>query len=335
MRKILLVGGGTGGSITPLLAMRSEIKKKEPETEFLFIGPKNDDVAEELVRKEGISYQSIYAGKWRRYFSLKNLISPFLTIFGFFQSLKIIKNFKPDMVLSAGSFTSVPVGIAAWFLRVPLFIHQQDIIPSLTNRLLTPFAYKITVSLPPSLKDFPAKKTILTGNPVRQELLNASEEEAKKFFSLKPNLPVILVLGGGKGAAFINQLIFDLLPELTSFSQVIHLTGKGKSRVFQNENYHQFEFLDKEMSLAYKVADIVICRAGMGTLSELSFLGKPAIVLPIPHTHQEANAYYFLEKKAVRALFREEQTKENLLKEIRHLLKGDSPLFPTSANPHQ
>lgn len=312
------------GPVNPLLAVKAEVERKNPDSKFLFIGPKNDTLFKKIVEKRHIPYKEIWAGKWHRYFTFQNIFSPFFVFFGFLASLKIIQQFKPNIVFAAGSFTAVPVGIAAWLLRIPLFIHQQDIIPSLTNRILSPLAYKITVSLPPSLKDFPSKKTVLTGNPVREEILKPCLENQKKFFSLQSNLPVILVLGGGQGAVSLNNLIYSLIPQLTKISQIIHLTGKGKSLVLKYENYHQFEFLDKEMPLAYKAADIVICRAGMGTLSELSLLGKPAIVFPIPYTHQEANAYYFQKKKAVKTLFRSEQNKERLFQEIKNLFQNYS-----------
>jgi len=322
MLKVLLVGGGTGGSITPLLAVQAEIKKENPETQFFFIGPRTDDLAKNLAEKFGIPYQSIHAGKLRRYFDIKNLASPFLVMLGFLESLKIIWQFKPDVVISAGSFAAVPVGMAGWVFRIPLFIHQQDVIPSLTNLILSPFAHKITVALPSSLADFSSKKTILTGNPVRKDIFDASLDKSRDFFSLKQDMPVILVLGGGKGAFLINRLIYSLIPRLASFCQIIHLTGKNKSQSLGYENYHQFEFLTSEIAFAYRAADIVVCRAGMGTLSEISVLGKPAIVLPIANSHQEANAQYFLRKKAIRALFGPEQNKKKLLEEIKLLIKN-------------
>jgi len=291
--RIVLVGGGTGGSVGPLLSLKQAIQKKKKDAQFLFIGPKSDRLIIRIAKDFSLPYKGIHCSKLRRYFDLRNFLAPFLVLLGIIESIKLLKEFKPKAIFSSGSFAAVPVGIAGWLLKIPVFIHQQDVVPSLTNRLLSPFARKITVSLACSLND----------------------------------LPVILVFGGSQGAALLNELVCNLLPDLLKFSKIIHLTGNNfKCSVSLPENlkdnYRSFQFLGKEMPLAYKLADIVVCRAGMGTLSELSFLGKPSIVLPIAYTHQEANALYFLEHKAIRALFRNEQNTEKLLEEIRKLIQN-------------
>jgi len=326
--RIVLVGGGTGGSVGPLLSLKQAIQKKKKDAQFLFIGPKSDRLIIRIAKDFSLPYKGIHCSKLRRYFDLRNFLAPFLVLLGIIESIKLLKEFKPKAIFSSGSFAAVPVGIAGWLLKISVFIHQQDVVPSLTNRLLSPFARKITVSLACSLKDFPPQKTVFTGNPVKQDLDKVSKKQAEKFFSFSKNdLPVILVFGGSQGAALLNELVCNLLPDLLKFSKIIHLTGNNfKCSVSLPENlkdnYRSFQFLGKEMPLAYKLADIVVCRAGMGTLSELSFLGKPSIVLPIAYTHQEANALYFLEHKAIRALFRNEQNTEKLLEEIRKLIQN-------------
>jgi UDP-N-acetylglucosamine--N-acetylmuramyl-(pentapeptide) pyrophosphoryl-undecaprenol N-acetylglucosamine transferase len=324
--KVILTGGGTGGSVSPLLAIAEEIKKNYPETKFLFIGTRRGLPEKEMIKNYNFEFCQIFSGKLRRYFSWQNFLDIIRLKIGFWQSLFILRNFKPDLIIGAGGYVSVPVVLAGWFLKIPSIIHQQDIIPSLTNKILAPFAKKITVSFEVSLNDFPKNKTVLTGQPMRKFILNGDRKRAIQRFNLEENLPTLLVLGGGTGALFLNNLIWKILPELTKFSQIIHLTGKGKSQIpnFKSQipNYHLYEFLTEEMADAYAVADLVISRAGINVLSELSVLGKPAIIIPIPDSHQEANAKYFAEKNAVVVLNQKKLDEEKLLKEIKFLIEN-------------
>ncbi len=302
--KILLVGGGSGGSVSPLLAVAQTIKQQHPEAEFLFVGGKHGP-ERGMAETAGIKFVAISAGRLRRYFSLENFIDPFLSVTGLFQAKDIIRQFKPNCVFGAGSFVQVPVMWAAAWAKIPIVIHQQDVKPSLANKLCAPFAAKITVTFETSLRDFPASmglfyrrgdsgKIIHTGNPFRRELAAADKDEAKKFFHLTDELPVMLVTTGGTGAAALNDMVVKSLPYLTKIVQVIHQTGKGKGganspAVQQSGNYHPYEFIIN-MGGAYAVADLVLCRAGVSTITELSSLGKMAIIVPIPGSHQEYNA---------------------------------------------
>jgi len=324
--RIVLTGGGTGGSVAPLLAIAEEIKKNYPETKFLFIGTRRGLPEREMMKDYNFEFCQIFSGKLRRYFSWQNFLDIIRLKIGFWQSLFILRNFKPDLIIGAGGYVSVPVVLAGRFLKIPSIIHQQDIIPSLTNKILAPFAKKITVAFEVSLNDFPKNKTVLTGQPIRKFILNGDRKRAIQRFNLEENLPTLLVLGGGTGALFLNNLIWKILPELTKFCQVIHLTGKGKSQIpnskSQIPNYHLYEFLTEEMADAYAVADLVISRAGINVLSELSVLGKPTIIIPIPDSHQEANAKYFAEKNAVVILNQKKLDEEKLLKEIKFLIEN-------------
>ncbi|MDD3102103.1 MAG: undecaprenyldiphospho-muramoylpentapeptide beta-N-acetylglucosaminyltransferase [Patescibacteria group bacterium] len=298
--RIFLSGGGTGGSVSPLLAISQEIKKHNPEAKFLFIGTRQGLPERELAQSYNIPYQPIFSGKLSRYFCWRNFVSPFLIIAGFLQSVFLILKFKPKAIVSAGGFVAVPLVWAGWFFRTPIFIHQQDVIPGLANKLMAPFAKIITVSLEKSLNDFLKEKTVLTGNPVRPDIKNYSRERAIKRFDLETNLPTLLVIGGGTGAENINKLINKIIPELVKFCQIIHITGKRKIQVAQTlTHYHQYEFLNEAMPDALTIADLIISRAGMGFLTELSILGKPAIIIPMPNSHQEINAQYFAEQKAI------------------------------------
>jgi len=321
--KIIFSGGGTGGSVSPLLAIAQELRRRKIKDEFLFLVTKYGP-EKQLIQSNQIAFQAISAGKLRRYFDIKNFTDLFRIIKGFFQSIKIIKNFKPDLILSAGSFVSVPVVWAAWFLGYPSIIHQQDVRIGLANKLMAPFAKFITVAFEKSLKDFPSPKTILTGNPVRLEIHNGSKERAIGIFNLKNNLKTILVLGGGTGSLKINQVIASAALKIADRAQILHLTGVGKGDFkINHENYHSFDFLTSEIADALACADIVISRAGLSTLTELSILGKPSIIIPIYDSHQEENADFFAVNEAAIVIPEDKLSSELIIKKINYLL--DNP----------
>lgn len=320
--KIVLSGGGTGGSVVPLLAVARELEKMEKGTGFLFIGTKKGRPEKTLVRSFAMRYQGIHSGKLRRYFDWQNFFDPFKIILGFFESLSILFRERPDVIFSAGGFVSVPVIWAGFFLGIPAVIHQQDIIPSLSNKLTSLIAKKITVSFEKSLNDFNPEKAVLTGNPVRKEIISSGDKNrAIKRFNLEHSLPTILVAGGGTGSEKINRLIISIVPDLTKFCQIVHLTGGKTSQFSSSANrYHQYEFLTEEMPDAYAAADLVVSRAGLGVLTELSALAKPAIVIPIPSSHQEANALYFTSCGATVYLEEKSLDSQNFLAKIREVL---------------
>lgn len=295
--KILLVGGGSGGSVSPLIAVASALKAINPRVRFLFVGGKKGP-EEQMSKAAGLPFAKITSGRFRRYFSLKNLGLPFLLLAGFWQAKKILSEFKPDAVFAAGSFVQVPVAWAARFKKIPIVLHQQDLLPGLANKLCQGAAQKITVTFEKSLTDFesglglfykkPANKVVLTGNPFRRELAGFTKEQGLKFFFLRSDLPTLLVLGGGTGAEGLNQIVIRALPKLTQFIQVIHVSGSGKSLAKKSENYLPYEFL-QNMGEAYAAADIVLSRCGLSTLTELSNLKKVSILVPMPNSHQEIN----------------------------------------------
>ncbi len=338
--KILFSGGGTGGSVAPLLAIYDEMKNppNPPASsagqalyqggrregaggyEFLWLGTKFG-VEKVMVEKEGIKFKAISGGKWRRYFSLNNLVDIFKIKLGFFQALFIMLKWRPDMVMSAGSFVSVPVVWAAWLLRVPVLIHQQDVRPGLANKLMAPFAKIITVTFEKSMRDY-GKKAVWTGNPIRKNFQFSIFNF--QFNKIDKSLPVVLIVGGGTGAMAINRLVEQSFGELTKICQIIHVTGKGKEsrdERLEIKNYAQYEFLETEqMAKALKLAEVVVTRAGLGVLSELSYLKKPAIIIPMPESHQEENAAMF--KGAAIVLEQKDLTSEIFVTEIKNLINN-------------
>jgi len=283
-RKILLVGGGTLGSVSPLLAVANKY-----EAEYLFIGSEHGP-EKEFVISQGISnFRIIKSGKLRRYFDWQNFIDLFRIKLAFFQSLKIIWQFKPDIILTAGSFVAVPVVWAGWFLRVPVVVHQQDILVGLANRLMAPFAKRITVVFPEQVKNFNNSKTVVTGNPVRQVKSNLDKKE-----------PLIVITGGGLGARSMNEFIKPFIPKMikAGFS-VYHLLGKNNSdQSLEMEGYHSDKFVKNAMLDILSQADIIISRAGMSLISEAAALKKALVLIPMADSHQEVNAGFLAKHNA-------------------------------------
>lgn len=323
--KILFSGGGTLGPVTPLLAIKDVIEKKYKNTEIFWIGTKQGPEKEFLSKSSDIKFFSVSSGKFRRYFSLFNIFDIFKIIIGFFQAFVILWKTNPDICISAGGFVSVPVHLAAWFLGIPTWIHQQDIQVGLSNKIMAPFAKKITTAVEKNVDMFSKKKTLWLGNPVRQEILQGNREEARQLFHLKKNLPVIFATGGGTGSLRVNQLVVEAAKDLSGIAQIIHLTGKERSEELAKraekmlEDYQTYKFFTKEMKEAYSIADLIVSRGGFGTITEIAALGKVAIIIPKPG-HQVSNVKFLEEHDA--AVFVNEVTSDGLFlaKILRNLL---------------
>lgn len=329
--KILFVGGGTMGSVSPLLAISQKIKTELSQhnqvAEFLWLGTKNGP-ERQVVEKNNIKFQVIATGKLRRYFDWRNVLDGFNVLMAMWQSFFILIKFRPRVILTAGSFVAVPVAVVGWILGVPIFVHQQDVEVGLANKIMSFFAKKITVALEESVRDFPARKTVLVGNPIRQFSVISN------FFNFQNTLPTILILGGGTGALVINELVEKSLVELIKFTNIIHITGKYKGNTNKNENYKQFEFLGDEIFEAIKMSTLVVSRAGMSALTELAYFNKPTIIIPIPNSHQEKNAKYFQEKNASVYLRQKELIVEIFVAEIQNLLNDENKKKDLGKNMH-
>ena len=327
--KVILTGGGTIGSVSPLLAVKEALEDKSDDLKFYWIGTK-DGIEKDIVVKENIHYIGISSGKLRRYFDWNNLLDPFRILAGFFQAYRIIKEIQPDIILSAGGFVSVPVIWAAWILGKKSIIHQQDIRPGLANLLTVRCASRVTVTFKKSLLDFPVNKAIQLGNPVRKSILDGDKARAIKRFGLELKLPTLLILGGSLGADFINQLLANSIRRLFDDCQIIHLTGKGNSNKYfedklygeKGDRYHQYEYLHEEMADAYAAADLVVCRAGLSTLTEVAAWRKPAIIIPIPKHQQEENAKYFQDKNAAIVLDQNSTASDQFVSLVREIIRN-------------
>ena len=220
MKRIILTGGGTAGHVTPNIALLPRLK--ELQYDIHYIGSYNG-IEKDLIEPFHIPYHGISSGKLRRYFSMKNFTDPFRVLKGFYEANKLIKTLKPDVIFSKGGFVSVPVVMAGKRNHVPTIIHESDITPGLANKLSMPSATKICCNFPETLKNLPADKAVLTGSPIRQELLTGDKEAARKFCHFTSQKPVILVIGGSLGAAAVNQAVRNILPKLLESFQVIHL----------------------------------------------------------------------------------------------------------------
>jgi UDP-N-acetylglucosamine--N-acetylmuramyl-(pentapeptide) pyrophosphoryl-undecaprenol N-acetylglucosamine transferase len=295
-KTILFTGGGTLGPVTPLLAVAEECAAMEPDAKFHWIGTRGGP-ERALVEARKIPFTAITSGKLRRYFSLRNFTDLFRIAIGTVQAYHLLGHLRPDVVVMAGGFVGVPVGWAARLRRIPILVHQQDIRAGLANKLVAPLADRITVTFSKSDADFHGRG-LWTGNPVRKFLFSGSKERAVRAFGLDGALPTVLALGGGTGAAGLNKLVQDMIPWLCESGNLLHITGKGKGSRVTADRYHQVEALGEEVADAFAAADIVVTRAGMGVLTELSALGKPAVVMPMPKTHQEENAKYFADADA-------------------------------------
>lgn len=280
MKVIVLTGGGTSGHVTPNIALIPKLM--ESGYTIHYIGSYNG-IERQLVEKEGIPYHAINAGKMRRYFDMDNFTDIFRVIKGFAQSFSLLTKLKPYMVFSKGGFVSCPVVWAAWIRRVPVVIHESDITPGLTNRLSAPFAKNICFTFPETAKYLPEGKSVMTGIPIRETLLQGDAGTGKKICGFTDSKPVLMVTGGSQGSENINRLIRRTLKVLLIDFQVCHICGKGNmdSGFSGIKGYKQFEYVNEELPHLFALADIVVSRAGATTLFEILSLAKPNLLIPL------------------------------------------------------
>ena len=291
MKHIVLTGGGTAGHVTPNIALIPTLKAAG--YQISYIGS-YEGIERKLIEEMGIPYYGISSGKLRRYFDPKNFSDPFRVLKGFHEAKKLLKKLKPDVVFSKGGFVTVPVVIAAKKCKIPAIIHESDMTPGLANKLCIPSAVKVCCNFPETVSSLPADKAVLTGTPIRQELLKGDKEAGRQFCGFTSDKPVLMVIGGSLGAASVNDHVRKILPELLKEFQVIHLCGKGKMDESLNgtEGYVQYEYIKEELPDLFALSDVVISRAGANAICEISALHKPNLLIPL-------SAWYLKRRKSL------------------------------------
>lgn len=350
--KILFTGGGTAGHIFPIIAIVRELNRTGIQAEYSFIGPK-DDFGSILLSQEGIEIKNISAGKIRRYANWKSIAWNIIDVgfkvpLGFLQSFFYMFFYSPDIVFSKGGYGSLAPSFCGWLFQVPVVLHESDAAPGLANKIISKFTKRVLVSFPvPYTEYFSAEKMISVGNPIREELLGGSPEKGKKLFRLTGEKPVLLIMGGSQGAQVINDLVLNFLPQVIKLFEIIHQTGeknyeqvKAEARVVigreDDKYYHPVPFLKEiELREAYASVDMVISRAGSGSIFEIAAVGKPSVLIPLANSaqdHQVKNAYIYGSKRAAIVVEEANLAPHFLLERLKNLFSHPQELERMSEN---
>ena len=338
MKRIILTGGGTAGHVTPNIALIPRLL--ELGYDIQYIGS-YQRIEKELIEPFGIPYHGISSGKLRRYFSVQNFTDPFRVLKGFGEAKRLIKELQPDVIFSKGGFVSVPVVLAGKHNKVPTIIHESDMTPGLANKIAIPSATKVCCNFPETLEHLPKDKAVLTGSPIRQELLSGNRIAAMDLCHFSADKPVILVIGGSLGSVAVNNAVRLALPELLEHFQIVHLCGKGKvdDSLTSMKGYTQFEYIKDELRDIFALADIVISRAGANAICELLALRKPNLLIPLSANasrgDQILNARSFERQGFSMVLEEEELTKESLLEAVRKLYNDRSRFMDAMRDSNQ
>lgn len=294
MKTILLVGGGTLGSVNPLLSVAAELKQSQSDIELQFWGSRHG-LERQVVREAGIAYTPILAGKWRRYFSFRTLVDlPVIavaTVLAWYR----LRRLHPAIVVSAGSYVAVPVAWAARMLRIPVLLYQQDATLGLANKLIARVA-TIRAATTEQAARLLQPPVSVVGFALRSDLHTGSRERAAATYHLDQGRPTILIIGGSSGALGMNQKLGEALPFLHPDLQIVHITGSGKEIQSLRKDYVQIPFTNAALPDLYALATMVVSRAGSNVLAELVALRKPMVIIPLPNTHQVQNAVIFEER---------------------------------------
>ena len=336
--KFILSGGGTGGHIYPAIAIANELKLQFPDAEFLFVGAK-DKMEMQKVPQAGYEIQGLWIAGLQRKLTLQNLMFPLKLATSLLESRRIIRKFKPNVVIGTGGFASGPLLQAAGSAGIPTVIQEQNSFPGITNKLLSKKANAICVAYENLERFFPKEKIVLTGNPVRQDLIDIDDkrDEAIAFYGLDPNKKTLLVLGGSLGARRINQLIEKELQNFLSQDvQVIWQCGKLYFEDYKKYNQTNVKVVDfiERMDFVYAASDVIISRAGASSVSELCIVGKPVIFIPSPNVaedHQTKNAQAIVDAKGA-ILLKESELNEQFSIVFEALLKDSGKQKQLSDN---
>ncbi len=325
-KHIVFTGGGSAGHVTPNVALIPTFQKKGWKVSY--IGSPHG-LEKSIIEPLGVSYYTVYSGKFRRYFSLKNIADLFWIFYGILQAFFLIKRLKPSIVFSKGGYVAFPVVTASWLNRVPVISHESDLSPGLANRLAFPFLTRLCVTFPETQRYFKkSNKIMITGTPIREALFQGKSDKGKALCGFPDNhKPILLVLGGGLGSVVLNETIYTALSHLLIFYNIIHVCGKGKKSDVRIETpgYIQFEFLYDTLPDILAYSDVILSRAGLNTIYELVSLRKTHLLVPLPSSSsrgdQILNAHFFLKKRCSRVIDERNLNTENLLYELNALYK--------------
>lgn len=324
--KVIVSGGGTGGHIFPAIAIAKSLENKVSDIELLFVGAK-DKMEMQKVPEAGYKIEGLWISGFQRSFSRRNLMFPFKLISSVIKSMKIVRRFKPDLVIGTGGFASGPLLFAASRKGIPSVIQEQNSYPGITNKVLSKYVNKVCVAYDNMERFFPKDKIIFTGNPIRKAILNFKDkrEEGKKLFGVNNGKITILVVGGSLGARTINESIKESISEFANNElNLIWQTGTSFGDVAKNiiediniDGISSHMFI-REMDLAYAAADIIVSRAGAIAISELCFVGKPILLVPSPNVaedHQTQNAQSLVNKNSA-LMVKDVDAKRKLVSEL-------------------
>ncbi len=346
--KVLITGGGTGGHIYPALAIAKKIKEDYSDSEILYVGTHNS-MESEIVPKEGFNFKGIRVKGFSRKLSLDTLKSFKELFLGLNDARKVVKDFSPDVVIGTGGYVCGPVVLTASLKRIPTLIHEQNALPGVTNRILSRFVDKIAISFEESKKHFKnQEKLVLTGNPIRESIVNVDKNQAYKDLNISPNKSLLLSFGGSWGQRKLNDAMLKVIEDNINNRkmQIIHVTGKRLYEDFMkdlnskgidislNENIRVLPYLF-EMPKAQAISDLVIISAGAISIAEVTAIGVPSIVIPKAYTtdnHQEFNARAVENKGAGVMLLEKDLTGEKLNSLIQNLLYDNKRLSTMAIN---
>ena len=332
MKRIVLTGGGTAGHVTPNIALLPGLKERG--YDISYIGS-YEGIEKELIEKEGIPYYGISSGKLRRYVDLKNLSDPFRVFKGLNEAGRLLRQLKPDVIFSKGGFVAVPVILAAGRKHIPIIAHESDMTPGLANKICIPYAAKICCNFPETKQNLPEGKAVVTGSPLRKELMEGDAAAGRAFCGFDDSKPVLMITGGSLGSVNVNNHMRAILPALLEEFQVVHLCGKGNLD-FSLENtpgYWQYEYIGKELPDLFAMADLIVSRAGANSICEISALAKPNLLIPLSANasrgDQILNARSYEKQGFSKVLEEEELTDDILLATIRDLYQNRQTFIDT------
>ncbi len=346
--RVLITGGGTGGHINPALAIAQKVRNENPDNEILYVGTR-DGMESELVPKAGFDFKCVTARYLRRKISFENVKTFFASVKGVMEASKIINEFKPDIVVGTGGYVCGPVVLAASLKKIPTMIHEQNVFPGITNKMLSKIVDVIGISFAEAEKYFPEEartKLVLVGNPVRKDILDADRRKSRTILNLPPDAVLIYSFGGSGGQLSLNEAIIDVIKKYNGQKniKIIHVTGKKlhsgfmeeieKEKVILKDNIEISEYM-YDAATVLSASDIVIGSAGAITIAEITVLGVPSILIPKTYTaenHQEYNARALEKEGAARVILERDLSGSALIKEIEEIINNKNVLRKMSIN---